>query len=161
MTLTMQILTLEEHARRIRGEYLFLGLFFATLLMLGVYSFFIWYSLRDVIFLYYVFSQIGILFWFLAYSGLGPCYLWGGMPGLNRYVMFWGGGIYGLVVVQFTMLVLQITRRQTIVFATFTSLQLALLIMMAAPLVLEYGSVFTFTWPQKNARSSFQKEEKI
>lgn len=63
------------------------GLLFGSLVTAAIYSLFMWFSLKDNSYLYYILLISSITICLLAIHGLAPQYLWPNMPWLNLYVI--------------------------------------------------------------------------
>jgi signal transduction histidine kinase len=85
MTLPLTLWLPEAFFQNLAVELLFLGLFYGALLIMLVYHLFVFYSLREAGYLYFVFFLASILLFFLSYDGLAGQYLWPNLATLNRY----------------------------------------------------------------------------
>lgn len=63
------------------------GLFFGSLVTAAIYSLFMWFSLKDHSYLYYILLISSITICLLAIHGLAPQYLWPNITWLNLYVI--------------------------------------------------------------------------
>ncbi|MDB5273119.1 MAG: hypothetical protein JWO58_1486 [Chitinophagaceae bacterium] len=52
------------------------GIFFGTILIMLLYNLFIFFSLRDKVYIYYVLTTASILFFYLGYTGYGFQFIW-------------------------------------------------------------------------------------
>lgn len=69
-------------------EYLLLGLFYGLLLLVSLYNFFMYLSIRDITYLYYFFYVISISLNSLKRDGIGFQFLWPSYPAFNNYLNF-------------------------------------------------------------------------
>jgi len=74
------------HKKQIEYEKLFLSFFFGFLLSITLYNAFLFITLREKVYLYYVIFQLSTLFLFLSYSGMGYYLLWHGNSLLNELI---------------------------------------------------------------------------
>ena len=63
-------------ADHVRNESLLYGLYFGIVLVMALYNLFLYLSLRDRAYVYYVLAILGFAFWVAVYTGLDAQYLW-------------------------------------------------------------------------------------
>lgn len=63
-------------AEHTRNTSLFYGLYFGVVLVMALYNLFLYLSLRDRAYIYYVMAILGFSLWASVYTGLGAQYLW-------------------------------------------------------------------------------------
>lgn len=73
-----------------------LGLYFGIMLAMVIYNLFIFLSVRDRVYAYYVMYIFGVIFWLAAYFGLTFQYLWPNSPDWGNQMIlvstsFWAG----------------------------------------------------------------------
>jgi two-component system, sensor histidine kinase LadS len=68
-------------------EYIMLGLFYGILLIMAIYNLFIFFNIRERVYLFYVLYTIGCAFNSFSEDGLGFQYLWPDSPALNQFIM--------------------------------------------------------------------------
>lgn len=68
-------------------EYIMLGLFYGILLIMAIYNLFIFFNIRERVYLFYVLYTIGCAFNSFSEDGLGFQYLWPDSPALNQLIM--------------------------------------------------------------------------
>ena len=79
-------------------EYLLYGLFAGIIIVMIIYNLFIYITIRDIFYLYYILVILGIGMHQLAFTGLAYEFLWPDSPRLNYYIqplligyiVFWG-----------------------------------------------------------------------
>jgi two-component sensor histidine kinase len=76
INLPLTILSLSALAEKINHEQLLLGIYHGAILVMLVYNFFIFISIRDLSYLYYVLFNCGWVFAMLTLNGLAFQYLW-------------------------------------------------------------------------------------
>lgn len=72
----MMLQTPEYFTESVILEYLLLGLYFGILLVMILYNLFVFFTVRDLSYLYYILYIISFMFFTLALTGLGFQYLW-------------------------------------------------------------------------------------
>ena len=68
------------------SEYVLLGIFYGIIILVIVYNLLIFISLKDRVYLYYVFYVVVCAFISLLEDGLGFQYLWSNLPVINIYI---------------------------------------------------------------------------
>ena len=68
------------------SEYVLLGIFYGIIILVIVYNLLIFISLKDRVYLYYVFYVVVCAFISLLEDGLGFQYLWPNLPVINIYI---------------------------------------------------------------------------
>ncbi|MFQ3575046.1 MAG: 7TM diverse intracellular signaling domain-containing protein [Cytophagales bacterium] len=68
------------------NEYLFLGLFYGIMFVMAVYNFLLYISVRDKIYLYYVFYVMAAVLSTLTDDSLGMRYIWFSAPVLDSFI---------------------------------------------------------------------------
>lgn len=66
------------------SEYIILGMFYGVLLIMGIYNFLIYLSVREKLYLYYVLYVLNCIFVGFIIDGLGFQYIWPGYPKFNE-----------------------------------------------------------------------------
>ena len=85
MTLPLTIWSLEAFAQKSQAEQLAAGLLFGVMLIMIGYNLFIWFSLRDKSYLYYVLFVLGAVLFMVTFEGLAAQYLWPDLGQWNRF----------------------------------------------------------------------------
>ncbi len=84
--LTAHIYSPDRFEQGSRTEMYFYGIFYGALIIMFLYNFFIWLSVRDISYLYYVAYQLVVgLFW-LGMNGFGITYVWPEFQELGRHI---------------------------------------------------------------------------
>ena len=76
MNLPLSLLSPEKLAERISREQTLLGFYYGALFAMLVFSLFVFFSLRDITYLYYVFFILGFMLFQLSLNGLAFQYFW-------------------------------------------------------------------------------------
>lgn len=86
LNLTAHIHSPDQYEAGVRTESYFYGFFYGALAIMFLYNFFIWLSVRDASYLYYVTYQLVVgLFW-LGMNGFGITYVWPEFQELGRHI---------------------------------------------------------------------------
>ncbi len=80
MSLPIYLWSKEEITNKITNEYLLLGIYFGIILIIAVYNFFIYFSTKDISYLFYVLWVAGYGLYQFAVNGLAYQYLWNESP---------------------------------------------------------------------------------
>ncbi len=73
-----------------QGIILLFGLCYGILLIMAIYNMFVYWTTREVTYLYYVGCVFSLLLFMVAINGFGYQFLWGAWPGLNDRVVALG-----------------------------------------------------------------------
>jgi signal transduction histidine kinase len=87
MTLPLTLWLPEAFFQSYANELLFLGLFYGALLIMLVYHVFVFYSLREASYFYYVCFLTSVILLFFTYDALAAQYLWPNRYLLNLYTL--------------------------------------------------------------------------
>lgn len=77
------------------------GIFFGIIVIMLLYNFFIYLSLKDRVYLYYVMMNVSVLLFYLGYSGYGFQYIWSDYPVINSKVIPFGVILTGATTINF------------------------------------------------------------
>ena len=80
-----KINTLEEYEQQDKKRFWLQALFIGIIVIMALYNFVIYLSVRDISYLYYVISILGIGFYFFFYHGFGIELLWKNSPKWDTY----------------------------------------------------------------------------
>jgi two-component system, sensor histidine kinase LadS len=69
-------------------EYFFLGLYYGIVIIMAIYNLFIYFSVRDRIYIFYVLYVISTAIFNTANDTMGFQFLWPGIPHLNYYTYY-------------------------------------------------------------------------
>lgn len=72
------------------SEYFLLGLYYGIIVIMALYNFSIYLSVKDKVYLFYVFYVISILIFNTANDTMGFQFLWPEIPMLNYYTYYFG-----------------------------------------------------------------------
>jgi signal transduction histidine kinase len=73
------------------------GLIFGIMSIMLIYNLFIYFSLKDKTYLYYVYTNTTLLLFYIANTGYGYQYLWGNYPSVNMRIIPLGIILSGLM----------------------------------------------------------------
>lgn len=121
--------------RSSQTEYLFWGLFTGVWLFVGIFSFFIFISLRDRLYLFYsLYLLLGVI-WAYSNSGVGYQYLWGNFPQVMARIRFVSGTISIAFLLQFMQLFIGQRRGSSRLFVPTTIVKYALWLLVVLAFV--------------------------
>lgn len=80
------IISEKQHLAYALNEYWILGMYYGIILIMAIYNFFIYFSVREKVYLYYVMYAISCGLMSFTEDGLGFQYLWPHAPQLNQIV---------------------------------------------------------------------------
>jgi signal transduction histidine kinase len=101
MTLPIKIRSVNNFLEHTQIDYLIKGFIYGALLILSIYNFFIFISLRDRYYLYYIVFILGFLIFQSTYDGISSMFLWDSI--YNRSVVIASFAITTLSSVFFTV----------------------------------------------------------
>lgn len=67
------------------SEYFLLGLFYGIVLIIAIYNLFLFFTIREKAYLYYVFYVLSVGLYAMGQDGTGFQYLWSGSPDFNFF----------------------------------------------------------------------------
>lgn len=70
-------------------EYVWLGLFYGVLLIMGIYNLLLYFTVKERVYLFYVLYTIGCALNSFSEDGLGFQYVWPEMPFLNQVILMY------------------------------------------------------------------------
>jgi signal transduction histidine kinase len=115
--------------------YLFWGVLFGVMLFVAVFSLFIFISLRDRLYLFYVLYVISVLFWMLGNNGIGYQYFWSNYPVFNGLVRFISGSFSIIMILTIMQSFLGQTKQNSRFYGFTNLLKWSLGIMIFLPLI--------------------------
>lgn len=77
-------------------EYFSLALFYGVVIAMAIYNLFLFFSIRERAYLFYVLYAVSIILYGLTQDGIGFQYLWPGYPAWNKYAF--AIALYSMVV---------------------------------------------------------------
>lgn len=87
-------------------ELFLLGAYVGIILIMALYNLFIFFSVRDSAYLYYVLYLLFFIFWFLTYKGFAHKYFWPDDPWMVNFAIVLGSAGLLTAFVQFTRIFL-------------------------------------------------------
>jgi len=83
-------------------QQFWLGIFFGILIVMALYNLFIYYSVRDRSYLYYVLYIAAFVFWGVAFNGFSFQFFWPNSPEWANYVLTVSGSFLGMQITIFS-----------------------------------------------------------
>ena len=83
------------------------GMFFGVIIIMLFYNLFIYLSLRDNIYIYYVLTNVSILIYYLGYTGYGFQFIWSDYYWVNEKIIPLGAILTGITTVYFSKVFLE------------------------------------------------------
>jgi signal transduction histidine kinase len=83
------------------------GMFFGTIIIMMLYNLFIFFSLKDKVYIYYVLTNFSVLIYYFGYTGYGFQYIWPEMYWINEKIIPFGAILTGLTTVLFAKVFLE------------------------------------------------------
>ncbi len=80
LTVPMKLFTQDEFINKERTEQMILGIFYGSLIIIMLYNLFIFFSVREMAYLYLVLFMLSFLVYILSENGLAYAYLWPQFP---------------------------------------------------------------------------------
>lgn len=142
-TLQVPLMLWSEEAFNEKNQtsYLVHGIFFGIFLVMIIYNFFLYVSMRESSYLYYVIFASSFLFFFLAISGFGFQYIWPAWHPFQQYsiLIFISFAMFGLA--GFTLKFLRIVQAQKISFWLLNSIKIIAIINLLLCVIFPYETV--------------------
>ncbi|HPJ39767.1 MAG TPA: 7TM diverse intracellular signaling domain-containing protein [Spirochaetota bacterium] len=86
ITFPLTLITNDRQQEIDNAEHIIHGIFFGTFLVMILYNLFIFFSIRDRVYLIYALLLLSGTFFELGYTGIGNAYIWQDMPAVNNIV---------------------------------------------------------------------------
>ena len=102
MTLPLTLWSMEAFNKQSQTELFFLGIFSGILIIMIIYNIFIFFSLRDKSYLYYILTVFAFLMFVLSQRGLAYQYLWPNLLWWNHLAVPLFNGLMLLSLLIFT-----------------------------------------------------------
>ncbi len=143
LTLWVETAFIQKNQLQLLG----LGFYFGVMLIMLGYHLFLWFSLRDHNYLYYVWFLAGSLIYSVGFTGLGSQYLWPSMVDWQPFFVYMGVLLMMVAALSFTASFLD-TRRQMPGWHRFIQLMMLgwIPILMAYPFF-RYGLLVRLAQP--------------
>ncbi len=93
--------TQKEIFENINRESLFLGIYFGVILIMLLYNLFVYFSIKDTNYIYYVIYIFTVGLTQASLKGIGYQYLWHGSLFLTDHMIFWSAGLVGIATALF------------------------------------------------------------
>ena len=87
MTLAFELWSPETFATEKFDELLIAGLFYGSLLIILGYHLFLYLSLKEAVYIYFVFFLTSAILFFASYEGIADQYLWPGLSQEKKYLL--------------------------------------------------------------------------
>jgi signal transduction histidine kinase/CheY-like chemotaxis protein len=111
LQLPMTLLTPEAFERRSQGNILLQGLFIGGMAIMVLYNLFLYFSIREPVYLLYVCWTVVITLFLVVLHGFGQRYLWPGSPLIAEHVMALLLPLIVFFATRFTMIFLVLDQR--------------------------------------------------
>ncbi|MBC7487303.1 MAG: sensor histidine kinase, partial [Cytophagaceae bacterium] len=95
------------------------GMFFGTIIIMMLYNLFIFFSLKDKVYIYYVLTNFSVLIYYFGYTGYGFQYIWPELYWVNEKVIPFGAIWTGLTTVMFAKVFLETKKYMPSVHSIF------------------------------------------
>jgi two-component system, sensor histidine kinase LadS len=92
-------------------EYFFLGLYYGTIIIMAIYNLFIYFSVRDRIYIFYFLYVIAIAIFNTANDTLGFQFLWPEIPQLNYYTYYFSHLLVAIFIFLYSNSFLELKRQ--------------------------------------------------
>jgi class 3 adenylate cyclase len=115
LQIPMSLSTKDEYVGNNRYHNLFWGVYIGIILFAILYNFFIFLSVREINYLYYIVFTFTIALFYLGVEGFGAAYIWPKYPIVNLYLPALVS-LTNVIFVLFTFRFLQITKKQPITY---------------------------------------------
>lgn len=122
-----------------QSDLIILGLYYGTMLMMAMYSFFVFFISRDKNYLFFVFYIVGLNAVFLAINGLSFQYFWPGSVDWNERVIINGSAIAIFFGSLFTFNVFNMNEGSGIKSVMLKFFMMSALALFVASFLLPYG----------------------
>jgi PAS domain S-box-containing protein len=87
MTLPLVVWSSKAFIQSSSLDLLLIGIFYGVFLIMLVFNLFLFLSLREVNYLYFIFFLVSGLLFFISYDAIGDQYLWPNLPAINLYAV--------------------------------------------------------------------------
>jgi hypothetical protein len=128
------------------SEYFYLGLYYGIIIIMAMYNLFIYFSVRDRVYIYYVLWVISISIFNTANDTMGFQFLWPWVPQLNYYTYYFGHLLLAVFILLYSDSFLNLRKRLPVYYKIiFVSIFIYII-----QFVIEYNfletSLFHFTF---------------
>ncbi len=136
MTIALTLRSMGAFVKHANEKLLLLGLFFGILLIIFSYNIFLFFSLRDMVFLYFSLAVFFHICYHLAYSGLGYLMLWPDNTAFNAVAIPVFIGLMNIFFLLFTDVFLSVKETQPVLHRINIALSaIALISIILTPFV--------------------------
>ncbi len=132
-----------EFLKKSRTEYFLLGLFYGSMLIMLLYNLFLYFSLRETSYFYYVAFSVAFLSWNVVYEGIAQLYFFPGDLAVNQKVGLVLLSVSGILLLGFAKSFLRLKAYSPYLSSVFTSLQLITCFILLFVPFLSYGTIAT------------------
>lgn len=119
-------------------EMYIIGLFFGVMIVMALYNFFVWFSIRDKSYIYYVFYISFSAFFYANYIGITYQFLWLWSPKVYNNLLPISLASTVFFMIQFTVSYLHTKETQPILYRILSFLAILLLVDLALPFLLSH-----------------------
>lgn len=146
MTLPLVIWSATAFAEHNQQEYMWLGLFFGSLLIMLVFNLFVFITLRDRIYLYYVLLIAGFGLYYAASLGIANQYLWPETTWITYFIIPFMSIIDVLLVLKFASVFLNTKTNTPRLHLILTGLMLCLGLLATSSVLFGATAVIILLW---------------
>ena len=114
------------------------GMFFGTIIIMMLYNLFIFFSLRDKVYIYYVLTNLSVLIYYCGYTGYGFQYIWPESYWINEKIIPFGAILTGITTVIFAKIFLETKKYMPWVHKLYLSIILLYVIELATLFFVSY-----------------------
>ncbi|MDF2455077.1 MAG: hypothetical protein K0R51_1070 [Cytophagaceae bacterium] len=83
------------------------GMFFGTIIIMMFYNLFIFFSLKDKVYIYYVLTNFSVIIYYCGYTGYGFQYIWPEYYWINEKIIPFGAILTGITTIIFSKIFLE------------------------------------------------------
>ena len=139
LNLKMQFYTQSEYHDKARYSFMVLGIYYGTVLIMLIYNLFLYFMIKEKVYLHYVIFHFSYLFLQLGFNGIGFEYLWPNQPWINAYYVLEMIIICSYLSVIFSVSFLDIEQEYPKIYSYFKNLNYLFLFIMVLIFFLPYN----------------------
>lgn len=139
LNLKMQFYTQSEYHDKARYRFMVLGIYYGTVLIMLIYNLFLYFMIKEKVYLHYVVFHFSYLFLQLGFNGIGFEYLWPNQPWINAYYVLEMIIICSYLSVIFSVSFLDIEQEHPKIYSYFKNLNYFFLFIMVLIFFLPYN----------------------
>jgi len=144
MLISLTVLSLDEFIKKTWDEKFVWGLFFGFLLLASLYNLFLWFSFKEISYLYYIIFTLFSGLYLFSFDGLSLQYLWPNSPYFNHFAIPASIIFYLLAAIKFTSHFLHLKQRASLLSRLLNITTIILLMLLLTLFLTSYGVVMPF-----------------